>query len=57
MDRKDFLGNMMVLRKKAQEANGSENVIGEYFSLQVRNTVTETSITMEGTVFHLKLSK
>jgi hypothetical protein len=39
VDCKDFLGNMMVLRKKAQEANGSENVIGEYFSLQVRNTV------------------
>ena len=33
VDRKDFLDNMMVLRKRGQEANGAQNVASEYLNL------------------------
>jgi hypothetical protein len=39
VDRKDFLDNMMVLRKRGQEANGAVNVVSEYLKLQLRNKV------------------
>jgi hypothetical protein len=39
VDRKDFLDNMMVLRKRGQEANGAPNVVSEYLNLQLRNNI------------------
>lgn len=33
MDRRDFLDNMMVLRKRGQEAKGAQNVVSEYLNL------------------------
>jgi hypothetical protein len=39
VDRKDFLDNMMALRKRGQEAKGAQNVTSEYLNLQLRNTV------------------
>ena len=39
MDRKDFLDNMMLLRKRGKEESGAQNVLGEYLNLQLRNTV------------------
>jgi hypothetical protein len=39
VDRKDFLDNLMVLRKRGQEASGAQNIIREYLNLQLRNTI------------------